>query len=165
MRTPLGGRIPAACRWKCALVVTTLGTGDDEQYIDSLEGTYKETFLLHYNFPPYSVGETGRMGSPGRREIGHGKLAWRALQAVLPAPTDFPYTIRVVSEITESNGSSSMASVCGGCLALMDNPDLTVDELMQYIPGPDFPTAGIINVPTSSMAREVDLLLSTHAGP
>jgi polyribonucleotide nucleotidyltransferase len=102
------------------LVVTTLGTGDDEQMIDALEGTYKSNFLLHYNFPPYSVGEVGRFGAPGRREIGHGKLAWRALQAVLPAPTDFPYTIRVVSEITESNGSSSMASVCGGSLSMMD---------------------------------------------
>jgi polyribonucleotide nucleotidyltransferase len=102
------------------LVVTTLGTGDDEQMIDALEGTYKSNFLLHYNFPPYSVGEVGRFGPPGRREIGHGKLAWRALQAVLPAPTDFPYTIRVVSEITESNGSSSMASVCGGSLSMMD---------------------------------------------
>ena len=96
------------------LVVTTLGTGDDEQFIDALHGNFKSNFLLHYNFPPYSVGEVGRIGSPGRREIGHGKLAWRALQAVLPASTDFPYTIRVVSEITESNGSSSMASVCGG---------------------------------------------------
>ncbi|TCR68924.1 polyribonucleotide nucleotidyltransferase [Bosea sp. BK604] len=103
-----------------ALVVTTLGTGDDEQFIDSLEGTYKETFLLHYNFPPYSVGETGRMGSPGRREIGHGKLAWRAIHPMLPAKGEFPYTIRVVSEITESNGSSSMATVCGTSLALMD---------------------------------------------
>jgi polyribonucleotide nucleotidyltransferase len=103
-----------------ALVVTTLGTGDDEQFVDSLMGNYKSNFLLHYNFPPYSVGEVGRVGSPGRREIGHGKLAWRALQAVLPAPTDFPYTIRVVSEITESNGSSSMASVCGGSLSMMD---------------------------------------------
>ena len=102
------------------LVVTTLGTGDDEQMIDSLQGMYKSNFLLHYNFPPYSVGEAGRVGPPGRREIGHGKLAWRALQAVLPAATDFPYTIRVVSEITESNGSSSMASVCGGSLAMMD---------------------------------------------
>ena len=102
------------------LVVTTLGTGDDEQFIDALHGTFKSNFLLHYNFPPYSVGEAGRVGPPGRREIGHGKLAWRALQAVLPAPTDFPYTIRVVSEITESNGSSSMASVCGGSLAMMD---------------------------------------------
>ena len=102
------------------LVVTTLGTGDDEQMIDSLQGMYKSNFLLHYNFPPYSVGEVGRFGPPGRREIGHGKLAWRALQAVLPAATDFPYTIRVVSEITESNGSSSMASVCGGSLSMMD---------------------------------------------
>jgi polyribonucleotide nucleotidyltransferase len=103
-----------------ALVVTTLGTGEDEQFIDELEGTRKETFLLHYNFPPYSVGETGRMGSPGRREIGHGKLAWRAIHPMLPASHEFPYTIRVVSEITESNGSSSMASVCGASLALMD---------------------------------------------
>ena len=103
-----------------ALVVTTLGTGDDEQMIDALHGTYRSNFLLHYNFPPFSVGETGRMGSPGRREIGHGKLAWRALQAVLPAATDFPYTIRVVSEITESNGSSSMATVCGSSLSMMD---------------------------------------------
>ncbi|MCO6051421.1 polyribonucleotide nucleotidyltransferase [Mesorhizobium sp. RP14(2022)] len=103
-----------------ALVVATLGTGEDEQFIDALTGTYKETFLLHYNFPPYSVGETGRMGSPGRREIGHGKLAWRAVHPVLPAPEQFPYTLRVVSEITESNGSSSMATVCGTSLALMD---------------------------------------------
>ncbi|WP_134682220.1 polyribonucleotide nucleotidyltransferase [Paracoccus ravus] len=103
-----------------ALAVTTLGTGDDEQIIDALHGNFRSNFLLHYNFPPYSVGEVGRVGSPGRREIGHGKLAWRALQAVLPAPTDFPYTIRVVSEITESNGSSSMASVCGGSLSMMD---------------------------------------------
>ncbi|MFO1150133.1 MAG: polyribonucleotide nucleotidyltransferase [Alsobacter sp.] len=103
-----------------ALVVATLGTGDDEQFIDSLEGTYKETFLLHYNFPPYSVGETGRMGSPGRREIGHGKLAWRAIRPMLPPHHEFPYTIRLVSEITESNGSSSMATVCGSSLALMD---------------------------------------------
>jgi polyribonucleotide nucleotidyltransferase len=102
------------------LVVTTLGTGDDEQIIDALHGNYRSNFLLHYNFPPYSVGEAGRVGPPGRREIGHGKLAWRALQAVLPAATDFPYTIRVVSEITESNGSSSMASVCGGSLSMMD---------------------------------------------
>ena len=102
------------------LVVTTLGTGEDEQIIDALNGNYRSNFLLHYNFPPYSVGEVGRVGSPGRREIGHGKLAWRALQAVLPAPTEFPYTIRVVSEITESNGSSSMASVCGGSLSMMD---------------------------------------------
>ncbi|MCA0400974.1 MAG: polyribonucleotide nucleotidyltransferase [Proteobacteria bacterium] len=103
-----------------ALVVATLGTGDDEQFIDELEGTRKETFLLHYNFPPYSVGETGRMGSPGRREIGHGKLAWRAIHPMLPAHHEFPYTIRAVSEITESNGSSSMATVCGTSLALMD---------------------------------------------
>ncbi len=102
------------------LVITTLGTGDDEQMIDALQGTYRSNFLLHYNFPPYSVGEVGRVGPPGRREIGHGKLAWRALQAVLPAATDFPYTIRLVSEITESNGSSSMASVCGGSLSMMD---------------------------------------------
>ncbi|MHA3916157.1 polyribonucleotide nucleotidyltransferase [Halovulum sp. GXIMD14793] len=102
------------------LVVTTLGTGDDEQIIDALHGESRSNFLLHYNFPPYSVGEAGRMMGPGRREIGHGKLAWRALQAVLPAATDFPYTIRVVSEITESNGSSSMASVCGGSLSMMD---------------------------------------------
>ena len=102
------------------LVVTTLGTGDDEQMIDALTGMYKSNFMLHYNFPPYSVGEVGRVSGPGRREIGHGKLAWRALQAVLPAPTDFPYTIRLVSEITESNGSSSMASVCGGSLSMMD---------------------------------------------
>ncbi|GAA4222638.1 polyribonucleotide nucleotidyltransferase [Sagittula marina] len=103
-----------------ALVVTTLGTGDDEQFIDALHGNFKSNFLLHYNFPPYSVGEVGRVSGPGRREIGHGKLAWRALQAVLPAATDFPYTIRLVSEITESNGSSSMASVCGGSLSMMD---------------------------------------------
>ena len=102
------------------LVVTTLGTGDDEQFIDALHGNFKSNFLLHYNFPPYSVGEVGRVSGPGRREIGHGKLAWRALQAVLPAATDFPYTIRLVSEITESNGSSSMASVCGGSLAMLD---------------------------------------------
>jgi polyribonucleotide nucleotidyltransferase len=103
-----------------ALVVATLGTGEDEQFIDSLEGTYKERFLLHYNFPPYSVGETGRMGSPGRREIGHGKLAWRAVRPMLPTAAEFPYTVRIVSEITESNGSSSMATVCGSSLALMD---------------------------------------------
>lgn len=103
-----------------ALVVTTLGTGEDEQYIDSLEGTYKETFMLHYNFPPFSVGETGRLGGAGRREIGHGKLAWRALHPMLPAADQFPYTIRVVSEVTESNGSSSMATVCGSSLSLMD---------------------------------------------
>ncbi|MEM6695421.1 MAG: polyribonucleotide nucleotidyltransferase [Pseudomonadota bacterium] len=102
-----------------ALAVTTLGTGEDEQIIDALHGNFRSNFLLHYNFPPYSVGEAGRVGPPGRREIGHGKLAWRALQAVLPVATDFPYTIRVVSEITESNGSSSMASVCGGSLSMM----------------------------------------------
>ena len=103
-----------------ATVVTTLGTGDDEQFIDALTGTYKERFMLHYNFPPYSVGETGRMMGTSRRETGHGKLAWRALRAVLPSKEEFPYTIRLVSEITESNGSSSMASVCGGSLSLMD---------------------------------------------
>ncbi|HUO93558.1 MAG TPA: polyribonucleotide nucleotidyltransferase [Rhizomicrobium sp.] len=103
-----------------ALVVATLGTGEDEQFVDSLEGTYKQHFMLHYNFPPYSVGETGRMNAPGRREIGHGKLAWRAVHPMLPAKEVFPYTIRVVSEITESNGSSSMATVCGTSLALMD---------------------------------------------
>ncbi len=103
-----------------ALVTMTLGTGEDEQFIDALSGTYKENFLLHYNFPPFSVGETGRMGGPGRREIGHGKLAWRALRAVLPKTEEFPYTLRLVSEILESNGSSSMASVCGGSLAMMD---------------------------------------------
>jgi polyribonucleotide nucleotidyltransferase len=103
-----------------AIVVATLGTGEDEQYVDALTGTYKETFLLHYNFPPFSVGETGRVGAPGRREVGHGKLAWRAIHPVLPSQEEFPYTIRVVSEITESNGSSSMATVCGASLALMD---------------------------------------------
>ena len=103
-----------------AIVVATLGTGEDEQFIDALQGTYKEAFLLHYNFPPFSVGETGRMGAPGRREIGHGKLAWRAIRPILPSKEEFPYTIRVVSEITESNGSSSMATVCGTSLALMD---------------------------------------------
>ncbi|MEZ5938771.1 MAG: polyribonucleotide nucleotidyltransferase [Hyphomonadaceae bacterium] len=103
-----------------ALCVATLGTAEDEQYVDSLEGTRKAKFLLHYNFPPFSVGETGRMGSPGRREIGHGKLAWRAMKAVLPKEEDFPYTLRIVSEIFESNGSSSMATVCGSSLALMD---------------------------------------------
>jgi len=103
-----------------ALCVATLGTGQDEQVIDALEGEYREHFMLHYNFPPYSVGEAGRMGSPGRREIGHGKLAWRAIHPLLPAKDKFPYTMRVVSEITESNGSSSMATVCGTSLALMD---------------------------------------------
>ena len=103
-----------------AIVVATLGTAQDEQFMDALEGEYREHFMLHYNFPPYSVGEAGRMGSPGRREIGHGKLAWRAIRPLLPAKDDFPYTLRVVSEITESNGSSSMATVCGTSLALMD---------------------------------------------
>ncbi|MBF33932.1 MAG: polyribonucleotide nucleotidyltransferase [Hyphomonadaceae bacterium] len=103
-----------------AICVATLGTSDDEQFIDGLGGTHKEKFMLHYNFPPYSVGETGRMGGAGRREIGHGKLAWRALRAVLPEPEEFPYTIRLVSEITESNGSSSMATGCGCALAMMD---------------------------------------------
>jgi polyribonucleotide nucleotidyltransferase len=103
-----------------ALVVTTLGTGQDEQVIDALAGEYREHFMLHYNFPPYSVGEAGRMGSPGRREIGHGKLAWRAVRPLLPKKDAFPYTIRVVSEITESNGSSSMATVCGSSLSMMD---------------------------------------------
>src|SRR5579859_2871513 len=104
-----------------ALVVVTLGTGQDEQIIDALEGEYRENFMLHYNFPPYSVGEAGRMGSPGRREIGHGKLAWRAVHPILPSKESFPYTLRIVSEITESNGSSSMATVCGASLALMDS--------------------------------------------
>jgi polyribonucleotide nucleotidyltransferase len=103
-----------------AIVVATLGTGEDEQFVDALEGTRKERFILHYNFPPFSVGETGRMGSPGRREIGHGKLAWRAVHPLMPSPEEFPYTLRVVAEITESNGSSSMATVCGTSLALMD---------------------------------------------
>ena len=103
-----------------AMVVTTLGTGQDEQIIDALEGEYREHFMLHYNFPPYSVGEAGRMFGPGRREIGHGKLAWRAIRPLLPSKEEFPYTIRVVSEITESNGSSSMATVCGSSLSMMD---------------------------------------------
>ena len=103
-----------------AMVVATLGTGQDEQIIDALEGEYRENFMLHYNFPPYATGETGRLGSPGRREVGHGKLAWRAVRPLLPSKESFPYTIRVVSEITESNGSSSMATVCGASLALMD---------------------------------------------
>ena len=103
-----------------AIVVTTLGTGEDEQFVDSLEGTFKEHFMLHYNFPPYSVGEVGRMFGASRREIGHGKLGWRALNPMLPEKENFPYTIRIVSEITESNGSSSMATVCGSSLALMD---------------------------------------------
>ncbi len=103
-----------------AMVVATLGTGQDEQIIDGLDGDYREHFLLHYNFPPYSVGEAGRMMGPGRREIGHGKLAWRALRPVMPDKEEFPYTIRIVSEITESNGSSSMATVCGTSLSMMD---------------------------------------------
>jgi polyribonucleotide nucleotidyltransferase len=103
-----------------ALVVTTLGTGEDEQYVDSLEGTYKQHFMLHYNFPPFSVGETGRVGAPKRRDIGHGKLAWRALHPLMPEKDKFPYTIRIVSEILESNGSSSMATVCGSSLSMMD---------------------------------------------
>ena len=103
-----------------ALVVTTLGTGQDEQIIDAIEGEYRRNFMLHYNFPPYSVGEAGRMGSPGRREIGHGKLAWRAIRPLMPDHADFPYTVRIVSEVTESNGSSSMATVCGSSMALMD---------------------------------------------
>jgi polyribonucleotide nucleotidyltransferase len=104
-----------------AIVVTTLGTGQDEQIIDALEGEYRSNFMLHYNFPPYSTGEAGRMGAPGRREIGHGKLAWRAVHPLLPSKEGFPYTLRVVSEITESNGSSSMATVCGASLSLMDS--------------------------------------------
>jgi polyribonucleotide nucleotidyltransferase len=103
-----------------AIVVATLGTGEDEQFVDALEGTRKERFILHYNFPPFSVGETGRVGAPGRREVGHGKLAWRAVHPLMPSQEEFPYTVRVVSEITESNGSSSMATVCGTSLALMD---------------------------------------------
>ncbi|MFN3991201.1 MAG: polyribonucleotide nucleotidyltransferase [Erythrobacter sp.] len=103
-----------------AICTTTLGTKDAEQMIDGLEGLSYSSFMLHYNFPPYSVGEVGRFGAPGRREVGHGKLAWRALNPVLPSKEDFPYTIRVLSDITESNGSSSMATVCGGCLSMMD---------------------------------------------
>ncbi len=103
-----------------ALAVATLGTGQDEQIIDALEGEYRQDFMLHYNFPPYSVGEAGRVGSPGRREVGHGKLAWRAVNPVRPPRDEFPYTVRVVSEVTESNGSSSMATVCGTSLAMMD---------------------------------------------
>ena len=103
-----------------AIVVTTLGTSQDEQRIDALDGEYTESFMLHYNFPPYSTGETGRMSGPGRREIGHGKLAWRAIRPMLPSKEEFPYTLRCVSEITESNGSSSMATVCGGALSMMD---------------------------------------------
>ena len=102
------------------MVVTTLGTGQDEQIIDGLGGDYREHFMLHYNFPPYSVGEAGRVGFTGRREIGHGKLAWRAVHPVMPEKEHFPYTVRVVSEVTESNGSSSMATVCGTSLSLMD---------------------------------------------
>ena len=103
-----------------ALVVTTLGTGEDEQIVDALEGSFRQHFMLHYNFPPYATGEAKRMGPPGRREIGHGKLAWRALHAIMPGKDTFPYTIRTVSEVTESNGSSSMATVCGGSLSMMD---------------------------------------------
>ena len=103
-----------------AIAALTLGTSEDEQMIDSLEGLHKEKFMLHYNFPPFSVGEAGRMGGTGRREIGHGKLAWRAVHPILPSVEEFPYTIRIVSEITESNGSSSMATVCASSLALMD---------------------------------------------
>ena len=103
-----------------ALVVSTLGTGQDEQRIDAIDGEYTENFMLHYNFPPYSVGEVGRIGSTSRREIGHGKLAWRAIHPMLPSKEKFPYTYRVVSEITESNGSSSMATVCGTSMSLMD---------------------------------------------
>ena len=107
-------------RGRQALVVAPTGTPEDEQFVDSLEGTYKQNFMLHYNFPPYSVGETGRMGGTSRRETGHGKLACRAVHPMLPPKDEFPYTIRIVSEITESNGSSSMATVCGTSLALMD---------------------------------------------
>lgn len=103
-----------------AICTTTLGTKDSEQMIDGLDGLSYSSFMLHYNFPPYSVGEVGRFGAPGRREIGHGKLAWRALKPVLPDNEEFPYTIRILSDITESNGSSSMATVCGGCLSMMD---------------------------------------------
>lgn len=103
-----------------ALCVTTLGTGQDEQIVDALDGEYRSRFMLHYNFPPYSVGEAGRMGTPGRREVGHGKLAWRAINPVLPSKEAFPYTLRTVSEVTESNGSSSMATVCGTSLSMMD---------------------------------------------
>jgi polyribonucleotide nucleotidyltransferase len=133
-----------------ALVVATLGTGEDEQYIDSLEGTKKARFMLHYNFPPYSVGETGRMGSPGRREIGHGKLAWRAINPLIPGPEVFPYTMRVVSEITESNGSSSMASVCGIAMGLIKEgnsfailSDILGDE--DHLGDMDFKVAGTSN--------------------
>ena len=120
-----------------ALVVATLGTGDDEQMIDALEGKYYEKFMLHYNFPPFSVGETGRMGAPGRREVGHGKLAWRAIRPMLPSAEEFPYTLRLVSEITESNGSSSMASVCGSSLALMDAGVPPEEAGVRHRHGPD----------------------------
>ncbi len=144
------------------LVVTTLGTGDDEQMIDALTGMYKSNFMLHYNFPPYSVGEVGRVSGPGRREIGHGKLAWRALQAVLPAATDFPYTIRVVSEITESNGSSSMdagvplkAPVAGVAMGLVMEEDGSYAVLSDilgdedHLGDMDFKVAGTENGITS----------------
>ncbi len=120
-----------------ALVTTTLGTGQDEQIMDALEGEYREHFMLHYNFPPYSVGEASFMRSPGRREIGHGKLAWRALRPLLPAKEDFPYTIRIVSEITESNGSSSMASVCGGSLRIDGCRCSAQASVCGYRHGPD----------------------------
>ena len=120
-----------------ALVVTTLGTKQDEQIIDALAGEYTERFMLHYNFPPYSTGETGRVGSPKRREIGHGRLAKRALIAVLPKQEDFSYSMRVVSEITESNGSSSMASVCGGCLAMLNAGVPLKDARGGHRHGPD----------------------------
>ena len=119
-----------------ALVVATLGTGEDEQYVDALEGTYKESFLLHYNFPPFSVGETGRTGFTGRREVGHGKLAWRAVRPMMPSTEEFPYTVRVVSEITESNGSSSMATVCGTSLSLMDAGVPLKRPIARYRHGP-----------------------------
>ncbi len=121
-----------------ALVVATLGTGDDEQFIDSLDGTRKENFMLHYNFPPYSVGEAGRMGGTSRRETGHGKLAWRAVNPIRPKTEEFPYTLRVVSEITESNGSSSMATVCGTSLALMDAGVPLARPRIWHCHGPDF---------------------------
>ena len=128
-----------------AICVATLGTSDDEQFIDGLGGTHKEKFMLHYNFPPYSVGETGRMGGAGRREIGHGKLAWRALRAVLPEPEEFPYTIRLVSEITESNGSSSMATVCGCALAKDDDGVAVLSDILgdeDHLGDMDFKVAG-----------------------
>ncbi len=120
-----------------ALVVATLGTARDEQIIDALQGEYRERFMLHYNMPPYATGETGRVGTPKRREIGHGRLAKRALLAVLPTAEEFAYSMRVVSEITESNGSSSMASVCGGCLALMDAGVPTQGARRRHRDGPD----------------------------